>query len=53
MIMFISDFPCPVCAKLISYTGISELYFVRAYSKNDGQKTLEDAGIKIQQVLFE
>lgn len=51
--MLVSDFPCPVCAKSIAYTGIKKLFFVRGYSKIDGQKTLEDAGIQLQKVIFE
>lgn len=53
MHMLVSDFPCPVCAKSIAETEFKNLYFVRGYSKIDGQKTLEDRGIKIQKVLFE
>jgi dCMP deaminase len=53
MNMFVSDFPCPVCAKSIAETGIKNLFFVRGYSKIEGQKTLEDRGILLQKVRLE
>lgn len=51
--MIVSDFPCPVCAKSIAETGIKKLFFVRGYSKIDGQKMLEDRGIELQKVVFQ
>jgi dCMP deaminase len=48
--MFVTDFPCPPCAKLIAGAGIAKLYFVEGYAVLDGQDVLEAAGVEIVQV---
>lgn len=48
--LFITDFPCPPCAKLIAHSGIKKLYFLRGYSVLDGQEILKLAGVKIIQI---
>ncbi len=49
-IMFVTDFPCPPCAKLIAGAGITKLYFIKGYAVLDGQDVLEAAGVEIVQV---
>jgi dCMP deaminase len=49
-VMFVTDFPCPPCAKLIAGAGIAKLYFVEGYAVLDGQDVLEAAGVEIVQV---
>jgi len=49
-VMFVTDFPCPPCAKLIAGAGIVKLYFVEGYAVLDGQEVLEAAGVEIVQV---
>jgi dCMP deaminase len=48
--MFVTDFPCPPCAKLIATAGIAKLYFIEGYAVLDGQEVLEAAGVEIVQV---
>ncbi len=48
--IYVSTFPCPVCAKSIAASGISTLYFNEGYAMVDGEKVLTDAGVKIIQV---
>jgi dCMP deaminase len=48
--MFVTDFPCPPCAKLIAAAGIAKLYFIEGYAVLDGQDVLEAAGVEIVQV---
>lgn len=48
--MFVTDFPCPPCAKLIAAAGIVKLYFIEGYAVLDGQDVLEVAGVEIVQV---
>ncbi|MGH2911301.1 MAG: deoxycytidylate deaminase [Solirubrobacteraceae bacterium] len=48
--MFVTDFPCPPCAKLIAAAGIAKLYFIEGYAVLDGQDVLEEAGVEIVQV---
>jgi dCMP deaminase len=48
-VMYVTDFPCPPCAKLIAAAGVSRLYFHTGYAVVDGQDVLEAAGIEILQ----
>lgn len=45
--MYVTDFPCPPCAKLIAGAGIARLYFREGYAVLDGQDVLEDAGVEV------
>lgn len=46
-LMYVTTFPCPVCAKLIACSGIKNLYFGEGGSNFDAKKVLESAGVKI------
>lgn len=48
--MYVTTFPCPVCAKLIACSGIKNLYFGEGGSNFDAKKVLESAGVKITHV---
>lgn len=50
-VMYVTDFPCPPCAKLIAGAGIARLYFRTGYAVLDGQDVLERAGVEIVQVI--
>ncbi|MBI1971243.1 MAG: hypothetical protein HYS52_00110 [Candidatus Wildermuthbacteria bacterium] len=45
--LYLTHFPCAVCAKMIAYSGISVLYFREGASTLDGKKILESAGITL------
>jgi dCMP deaminase len=45
--LFVTDFPCPPCARLISGSGIKRCYFSRGYTILDGEDILKDAGVEI------
>jgi dCMP deaminase len=49
-VMYVTDFPCPPCAKLIAAAGVSKLYFREGYAVLDGEDVLEAAGVEIMQV---
>lgn len=49
-VMYVTDFPCPPCAKLIAGAGIAKLYFRSGYAVLDGEDVLRDAGVEIVQV---
>jgi dCMP deaminase len=49
--LYVTTFPCPVCAKLIAETGLKTVYFGEGYSMVDGLKVLEEAGVKVVKVL--
>ncbi len=45
--LYVTTFPCPVCAKLIAYSGIKNLYFTEGGSHFDARKVLESAKVNI------
>ncbi len=49
-VMYVTDFPCPPCAKLIAGAGIARLYFRTGYAVLDGQDVLDRAGVEVVQV---
>lgn len=51
--VYVTTFPCPVCAKLIACSGIKALYFGEGGSNFDAKKVLESAGVKIFYVPLE
>jgi dCMP deaminase len=48
--MYVTDFPCPPCAKLIAAAGVKRLYFREGYAVLDGESVLEAAGVEVRQV---
>jgi dCMP deaminase len=50
-VMYVTDFPCPPCAKLIAGAGIARLYFRTGYAVLDGQDVLARAGVEVVQVV--
>jgi dCMP deaminase len=48
--MYVTDFPCPPCAKLIAAAGIAKLYFRSGYAVADGEDVLRAAGVELVQV---
>lgn len=48
--MYVTDFPCPPCAKLIAAAGVSRLYFRAGYAVLDGNEILSAKGVEIVQV---
>jgi dCMP deaminase len=49
-VMYVTDFPCPPCAKLIAGAGVSKLYFRSGYAVLDGRDVLEAAAVELLQV---
>jgi dCMP deaminase len=45
--MYVTDFPCPPCAKLIANAGVARLYYREGYAVLDGRDVLEAAGVEI------
>jgi dCMP deaminase len=45
--IYVTDFPCPPCAKLIANAGITKLYYRRGYAVLDGRDVLDAAGVEI------
>jgi dCMP deaminase len=49
-VMYVTDFPCPPCAKLIAAAGIAKLYFRTGYAVLDGEDILATAGVEVVKV---
>jgi dCMP deaminase len=49
-LIYVTDFPCPPCAKLIAAAGVARVYFRGGYAVLDGEDVLRDAGVEILQV---
>jgi len=48
--LYVTTFPCPPCARVIAFSGISTLYFKDGYSVFDGEEVLRQQGVKIIRV---
>lgn len=48
--LYVTTFPCPSCAKLIAYSGITKLYYQDGYSMVDGESILTEKGVEIIQL---
>ncbi len=49
-VMYVTDFPCPPCAKLIAGAGVAKLYFREGYAVLDGEDVFEAAGVEVVRV---
>ena len=49
-ILWVTDFPCPPCAKLMAGAGIARLYYRTGYAVLDGNDVLVDAGVELVRV---
>ncbi|MEK7390779.1 MAG: deaminase [Patescibacteria group bacterium] len=45
--MYVSTFPCPMCAKLVAFSGIKKLYYAGGYSILDQERILKSQGVEI------
>jgi dCMP deaminase len=45
--IYVTTFPCPVCAKMIACSGVKKVYFAEGGSNFDAKKILESARIKL------
>lgn len=48
--LYVTTFPCPVCAKLVAEAGIKKVYFSEGYAMLDGETLLQAKGVKIYKV---
>ena len=50
-VVYVTDFPCPPCAKLIAGAGIARLHYRTGYAVLDGQDVLGAAGVEIVKIV--
>ena len=48
--LYVTDFPCPPCAKLLAGAGVARVLFRTGYAMLDGEDVLAAAGVEVQQV---
>lgn len=48
--LYVTDFPCPYCARLIAKAGIARVYFLRGYAVLEGDAFLKEEGIEVVHV---
>ncbi len=48
--LYVTDFPCPYCARLIAKSGIKKLYFLKGYAVLEGDVFLKEAGVELIKV---
>lgn len=51
--IFVTTFPCPVCAKSLALAGIKKVYYTEGYSLLDAEDILKGAGVEIVKVEIE
>ena len=49
--MYVTTFPCPACARLLSTAGINKVYYQDGYSVMDAEDVLKAADIEIVRVV--
>jgi dCMP deaminase len=45
--IYVTDFPCPYCARIIAHSGITKCYFARGYAALDGADVLKEKGVEL------
>lgn len=48
--LYVTTFPCPICAKLVAEAGIKKIYYQDGYSLVDGEQVLKAAGVELIKV---
>jgi len=48
--LYITSFPCPICAKLIINSGIKRVFYKEGYSMVDGAEIMRGQGVKLIKV---
>lgn len=50
--LYVTTFPCPMCARLIVHSGIKTCYFLEGYAMLDGEMVLRDADVTLVRVVL-
>ena len=45
--LYVTTFPCPMCARLVAHTGIAKCYFASGYAVLDGASVMRDKGVEL------
>ena len=50
-VVYVTNMPCKMCAKMIVNSGASRVYYANAYRLSEGKNVLAKAGIKMQKLV--
>ncbi len=50
--LYVTDYPCPACAKLIAHSGIARVYFREGYAVLDGKTVLDEYEVEVARVIM-
>ncbi|MBN1325830.1 hypothetical protein JW977_02515 [Candidatus Falkowbacteria bacterium] len=45
--IYVTTFPCPMCAKLIATSGITKCYYNQGWANFDGERVMKAAGVQL------
>lgn len=45
--LYVTTFPCPMCAKLIAVSGIKKCFYNQGWANFDGERVLKAAGVEL------
>ena len=45
--LYVTTFPCSVCAKLVANSGVAQCYYAQGYTDLDGQEVLKAHGVEL------
>lgn len=45
--IYVTDFPCPFCARIIAHAGFSKCFFRKGYANLDGDEFLKGYGVEL------
>lgn len=48
--LYVTVYPCPICAKLIAYSGIKRVFFSSGHASLDGETVLKANGVELIKV---
>lgn len=48
--LYVTEFPCPYCARLIAKAGIKKVFFMRGYAVLEGDEFLKGEGVEVVKV---
>ncbi len=51
--LYVTDFPCPYCARLIAKSGITKLFFLKGYAVLEGDTFLKEEGVEVLRVALD
>lgn len=45
--LYVSTFPCPGCARLVTAAGVARCFYAGGYSMLDGERIFDEGGVQL------